>query len=364
MATFILFAAMLAFAVAALVAVPLWRKRADAQPAARGAALASVLIVVLGGAIAYLASTNYSWAPSDRAAAELDTPQTMVARLARRLEKNPDDLEGWIMLGRSYVVLEQLPLAIRAYQRADELAGGRSVEALVGMAEALAMQDDSALMGRAGQLFERALELDPQAGKALFFGAVSALRRGDLPLARSRFVSLLALEPPANVRPVLEQQIAAIDAQLGEAGGDAAAGSAAAARSDAAAIGAGAPAVRSGAPAASAASVKVRVQLAPDLVAGVPANAPLFVFVRDAVAGGPPLAVRRAQANFPQLIELDEDDMMIAGRGFSAGQKVTVVARVARGGTPTASSGDPYGELRYDVGADDIRDIVIDRVTP
>lgn len=357
MTVFILFAATLAAAVAIAIAVPLLRRRTDALPGARGTALASVLVVFIGATIIYLASTNYSWAPADRAAAAADTPQTMVSRLARKLEKNPDDLQGWIMLGRSYTVLEQLPLAIRAYQRADRLAGGRSVEALVGLAEALAMQDDNELLGRAGQLFERALELDPTAGKALFFGAVSALRRGDLPLARSRFSALLDLEPPDNVRPVLEQQIAAIDAQLAST-------DAATSGQSAAAPAAARPVGPAGARVAAAPVIKVRVRISSDLATSLPDGAPLFVFVRDASAGGPPLAVKRADARFPQVVELGSDDVMIQGRGFSAGQAVSVVARVAKGGTPTARSGDPYGELRYDVGADDIRDIVIDRVTP
>ena len=73
----------------------------------------------------------------------------------------------------------------------------------------------SELDGRAGRLFEQALALDPHSGKALFYGAAAALRRGDLPLARERFASLLALGPPPNVKPILEAQIAAIDRQLG-----------------------------------------------------------------------------------------------------------------------------------------------------
>src|ERR1700693_2809443 len=44
-----------------------------------------------------------------------------------------------------------------------------------------------------------------------------ARRRGDLLLARARFVKLLGMDPPADVRPLIEQQITAIDAKLGGA---------------------------------------------------------------------------------------------------------------------------------------------------
>jgi len=302
-------------------------------------------MLVLGAAALYATWSNWSW----RDAPPTDSPAGMVASLARKLERKPDDIEGWVMLGRSYMVLQQLPLALRAYGRADRLAEGRNVEALIGMGETLVMQDESEFVGRAGQLFDRALQIDPKSGKALFFGAVAALRRGELPVARDRFASLLALDPPENIRPLLEQQLAAIDRELGGGAGGRAAASVA-----------GGESAKAG---ENEAVVRVRVTLSPKLAANVPKDAPLFVFVRSEGAG-PPLAVKRLAQQFPQDVELGAGDAMIAGRGIEAGKQVQVIARVSLGGTPTASSGDPFGELRYDVGRDGPRDIVIDRITP
>jgi cytochrome c-type biogenesis protein CcmH len=138
----------------------------------------------------------------------------MVERLLHRLNDHPDDLAGWMMLGRSYVALQEYPLAVRAYGRADRLAGGRSAEALIGEADALIQMDDTEIEGRAGQLIERALTLDPTSPQALFFGAAVALHRGELPLARARFSRLLTLNPPASVRKILEQEITGIDQKL------------------------------------------------------------------------------------------------------------------------------------------------------
>ncbi|MGE0665972.1 MAG: c-type cytochrome biogenesis protein CcmI [Sphingomonadales bacterium] len=42
----------------------------------------------------------------------------MVQRLAARLEQTPDDLEGWLRLGRAYVVLERKNDAARAFEQA------------------------------------------------------------------------------------------------------------------------------------------------------------------------------------------------------------------------------------------------------
>jgi cytochrome c-type biogenesis protein CcmH len=111
--------------------------------------------------------------------------------------------------------------------------------------------------------------------------------------------------------------------------------------------------------------VKVRVAIAPELASKVPDGAPLFVMVRSASGGGPPLAAtRRASDRFPQLVELSDRDAMIAGRSLSSASRVTVVARVARSGDPRPQSGDLEGQVGYDVGAGQTVDLVINSIVP
>jgi cytochrome c-type biogenesis protein CcmH len=356
MAAFILLAIALAVAAVALVTVPLIIKRGDGPMPASKAALAAALVIVIGAAACYAAWSNWTWA----SAPEGNLPQDMVARLARRLEHNPQDLQGWLMLGHSYVVLEQLPLALRAYERADRLARGASVDAIVGMAEALALGDPAELDGRAGRLIERAIALDPNSGKALFYGAAAALRHGALPLARERFAKLLTLGPPPNVRPILEQQIASIDHEL--------AGGPAPQTGPAAAAGPGSPvaplAPDSPGTASAEASVRVNVVLSPKLGAPGAVSESLFVIVRDPGRPGPPLAVKRLTSHFPQRIDLTPGDSMIPERRFAAGEQVQVIARIARSGQAMGAAGDPFGEISYLVGRDGLVDVVIDRITP
>jgi cytochrome c-type biogenesis protein CcmH len=345
MVTFALLAAALALAGVLVVAVPLLRRSAAGAAPAYWAALGAAVVLVIGSAVLYVTWSNWAW----RAAPAADSPQSMVARLARQLEHDPNNLDGWLMLGRSYTVLQEYPLAIRAFQRADRLSGGKSVEALTGEAEALVMSDESELDSRAGRLIEQALTLAPDSGKALFLGAAVAARRGDLSLARTRFAKLLAMNPPENVRPMLEQQIATLDQQLAArtAGGAAAQQTATANPAD-----------------ATAPVVRVNVTLAPTLAAAGTGAAPLFVFVRDPGAGGPPLAVKRLESHFPQSVALSPADSMIPGRAFAAGQNVQVVARIARSGSPVGASGDPFGEITYHVGHDGVMSLVIDHLTP
>jgi cytochrome c-type biogenesis protein CcmH len=209
MSAFLVLASALTLGAIALIAVPLL-KRTGALPRAPGVALGAAGVIAIGAVALYGTLSNASW----QAPAPANTPQAMVGKLARRLEQAPEDLNGWLLLGRSYTVLEQFPLAARAYQRADRLAHGKNVDALIGLAEALALANEAQLNGRAGRLIEQALTLDPKSGKALYYGAAAALHRGDLALARQRFASLLALDPPENVKPILQAQIAAIDRKL------------------------------------------------------------------------------------------------------------------------------------------------------
>lgn len=331
---FVFIAGTLATLAAMVLLVPLMRRRADGKPVAMVAAMGALVAVLLGGAGLYAAFSNYRWTETTPVA---DTPAAMTAKLAQRLAREPEDLAGWLLLGRSYAELGQFPLAVRAYQRADRLADGKNAEAILGVGETLVAQDAESIRGPAGRLFEQALALDPNSGKALFYSAFAALTRGERPLARERFQRMLELNPPEAVRAILQQQIAALD------GGDAAAAE---------------PAAGEGA------RISVRVTLAPALASKVPAGATLFVAARDPQQPGPPFAVKRLPATFPVDVELSAGDAMLESRRIAAGQQLEIVARVALGGTPTASRGDPFGQVGYHVGKDGRLSIVIDKLAP
>src|SRR5215475_13759091 len=99
MVTFALLAAALTLAAVLIVAIPLLRQGGAGVAPAHWAALAAAAVLVVGSAVLYITWSNWPWHAAPVAA---DSPQSMVARLARQLEHNPDDLSGWLMLGRSY----------------------------------------------------------------------------------------------------------------------------------------------------------------------------------------------------------------------------------------------------------------------
>ena len=338
MLPFILIAGSLAAGAAVLLLLPLVRTRADSLPASGITALAVTFAILLGGIGLYTNRSSYDWGRKESAS---DTPAAQAARLAQELAAKPDDPERWLQLAGMYMQLEQFPLAQRAYQRADRLTGSQNPEAIMGVAEAMLAQDPAQLEEAAGRLFERVLELQPGNPKALFYSAFAALVRGELPLARERFQGMLAHNPPPAVRSIIEQRITEIDRVMQ-----------------------GGAAAQPAAAADKGAKIEVSVSISRELEARIPRDAILFVAARDPKAPGPPFAVKRLPAQFPVNVELTSADAMLESRRITAGQQLDVVARVSLGGTPTATSGDPYGQVSYHVGADGRLNIIIDRLAP
>jgi len=345
MGPFLVIAGLLALLACVLVVLPLVR-RPKAAPVATVAAVLAAVLVLGGSAALYATWSSWSW----KAGSSEVTPEGMVGKLARRLDKNPEDLEGWILLGRSYSQLEQYPLAVRAYQRADHLANGGNAEALTGLAEALVLGNQSDLAGRAGKLFEQALAIEPRSTKALFYAAIAAMERGEKPLARSRFMTLLAANPPPEVRTLIEQTVQNLDAAPAAEG----------AKPGAKAAAVPAPAAAS----AEVVSVKLSVTLSPAVAAKAAAGAPLFVLARTPGQRGPPLAARRLDARFPQDVELRSTDAMLSGTGFASGQELEITARISNGGSAMSTAGDPFGSIRVKAGGAGVSRIVIDQLTP
>ncbi len=355
MNVFFAVAAVMATIAAAAVALPLLRNR----PTRMSGAIAAVVVVVAAAGL-YPLWSNWNWHPpaqvqSAQARAAGPDVNAMVGALEQRLRDQPDDLKGWLMLGRSCVVLQRWDDAIAAYGHARRLDPG-DVDATLGLGEAMSLRAGSEITPAAAQLFEQALAQAPDNPKALLYGGFAALVRGDRTAARSRWQALKGLHPPAQIERVLDAQMA----ELGPAGSSAATGApgVAAARTGAASADTN---PLSGAPAS--AEVTVNIRIAPTLKSRVPSDTPLFVFARDPGSRGPPLAAKRLTSSaVGSQIHLSSADSMLPGRVLVSGQRVSITARVSFSGQPTPAAGDLYGELTYDVGRDGVRNLVIDRV--
>ena len=108
--------------------------------------------------------------------------EAMVERLAARLNENPDDVEGWKLLGRSYGALGRFPEAADAYAKAAARAP-RDAQLLADFADVLAMAHGQRLQGEPEKLVAaraRARSEEPQGARARRHRGVRAqgLRRG------------------------------------------------------------------------------------------------------------------------------------------------------------------------------------------
>lgn len=338
MSAFIIVAAVMAAIAASAVAVPLLRSK-------RSRMLGVLAAAVVTGASAglYPLWSNWDWhAPADaKAAASNPDVLAMVAKLEQHLKDEPNDLAGWLMMGRSYMTLERADDAVIAFQHANSL--GKNADAALGLGESLSVRAGGEITPQASQLFEEALQLAPDNPKALFYGGFTAALRGDTALARQRWQALKDLHPP----PQIEQML---DARLAELGPDAGTSPSPGG-------------TNASTPVSAAARVDVNISIAPALKARVAGGAPLFVFAREPGGSGPPLAAKRlTTAAIGTRVSLSAADSMIPGRVLSSGQKVSITARVSFSGQPTPAAGDLYGEAPYEVGSGGALDLVIDRV--
>lgn len=206
-------------ALLSLVAVvwltrPFWRRDAERRPMAATAMALAVLVpaLALGGYLAqgsWRTQQNVEQATAQPEQAQAQMIQGMVERLAARLKENPNDLEGWSKLGRSYSVLGRYPESAEAYARANAISKNSNAELLIGETEALAMAtEDHRLEGRPTELLTLALKAAPDDPHALWLSGLAAAQRADYKSAEQHWHRLLK-QPrlPENFRADLQQRL-------------------------------------------------------------------------------------------------------------------------------------------------------------
>lgn len=288
----------------------------------------------LAAALLYLAlGAHEAIETSSSAAVSPVTPeqfQSMTEQLAARLKEQPDDWEGWVMLGRAYKALERYEDSARAWGEAARLRP-QDANTLTDYAEALAIVKGGKLSGEPTRILERALQLDPRHQKALALAGGAAFTRGDYKAAIAYWEHLLAI---SDAEPELGPALRSAIAQARSRMGGAVAGS----------------------------KVSGTVSLAPELAARAGPDDTVFVFARSADGARAPLAVLRLQVkNLPYDFTLDDTMAMTPGANLSSASRVVVGARVSKSGEAQTSSGDLEGysaEIRP--GARGVR-VVIDR---
>jgi len=120
-----------------------------------------------------------------------------VEKLAKKLEQNPNDAQGWLMLARSYTLMERFADAASAYEHATAL-NGNDASIWADYAEASAMANGQRLAGKPTEAINRALQIDPKNQKALDLAGSAAYQSGDYQKAIDYWQKLLAQLPAGS----------------------------------------------------------------------------------------------------------------------------------------------------------------------
>lgn len=311
---------------------------ADAGHSARAA-------LVVGVAISALAVVIYAYlgtpagidpvappAASPEHALNREQVQSMVDRLATRLQTQPNDVDGWIMLARSLTTLRQYPQAVEAYARATAIRAD-DPQLLADFADTLAMARGRRIAGEPEALAMRALAIDPRYPKALALAGSAAFERGDYGTAISRWQTLLGVVPEGSdmARSVQGSIADARRRSVLQAGTQASGTSQPAAATDAAGP-------------ASSTAIDGEVTLSPEIASAVSGSDTIFVIARPTDGGRVPVAVlKRPVGAWPLRFRLDDSASMNPAQPLSSAGKVVLLVRVSKSGTPGAQPGDLEG---------------------
>lgn len=301
------------------------------------AAIAVVMAVPLVSVSLYLALGNrQGLEPTAQASAQQGAPhqlskeqiESMVARLAQRLESTPDDGEGWIMLARTYNALGRFGEAAAAFAKA-EAKFPQDAQFLADYADTLAMAQGQRLEGRPEILIQRALKADANNIKALALAGTVEFEKRNFGKAIEHWRQILSLLPAdSEMGNSVRASIQEAQDKLGQGGVKQSAPLATAKEKTAA---------RSG-------SVSGTVKLAAAVAARAAPDDTVFMLARPAQGSRMPLAATRVKVkDLPFAFSFDDSMVMNPSSKISDFAEVVVAARVSKSGNVMPQPGDLEG---------------------
>lgn len=275
--------------------------------------------------------------PHDFSPAQMEE---MLNAFAAKLESEPDNIEGRLMLARSYAQIGKYPQAAAAYEKILARIPDEA-NVLADYADLVAMMQDGNLAGRPMELVERALKADPTHWKALALAGTYAFEKQDYAQAEAYWTKMKATVPPdSEIARSIDGSIAEARARAGKE--------------------TNLPAPAAGMP-VSDAKIGGTVSLAPEFASKVSPGDTVLIFARLPDGAGTPIVLLRKKAgDLPITFELDDSMAMMPGASLATAGAVKVVARLSKNGVAMAQAGDIEGVSgTVKVGARDVR-IVLD----
>lgn len=315
--------------------------RAIGRPDALSHAVPAATVAVMPGA-----------ADGQKTSMDMDAA---IASLRAKLDRNPADPDGWLLLGRAYQSVGRNDEGGKAFGKAYELAPERP-DIEIAYAESIALTSPTRRIdGKPLQMIRHAMRSDPENQDGLWLIGMSDYQNGRYAEAIASWEKIRKqLGPDSDVLESVNNMIGDAQAHLR---GNPATGTATAAASRAGGADAGA---------ADGPSLRVRVALGKTRQEQVSPGDTVFVFAK--AIGGPqmPLAIRRLQVSeLPATVELTDADAMMPDMRLSKFERVTVTARISRTGDASPRSGDlQSAAVAAAAGQGEAIELSIDRVLP
>lgn len=250
--------------------------------------------------------------------------EAMLERVRQRLRDNPEDAQGWFILGRTLMSMKQIGEAVTAFQRTYDLVG-EDPSIMFTLADALALQNKGSMAGEPTQLVKRGLELAPQDPTGMWLAGLAAEQRKEYKVAHKYWSDMLPLiaddtESSAEIHRllvVLEKRDSTIQS------------------------------VATTAAMPTAASISLKVDLDASLRDQAAPGDSVFVYAK-AMQGPPmPLAVKRMTvSDLPASVSLSDSDAMMPTMKLSSFKQVIIGARISKSGNPVAQPGDLFVEMK------------------
>jgi len=267
--------------------------------------------------------------------------EAAIAQLAEKMKQDPDNAEGWALLGRAYKSTRRFAEARDALKRAHDLLPD-DADLMVEYAETLVLSSsDHRIQGEALDLIEKAIQTNPQNQKGLWLAGIADSQAGKYAEAVKKWNTLLPLLPPgSNVADSVQEQIAQAEALRDDKPLPASSAQPPAEISKAAAA-AEAGANEAQAAATSGPRILVTVALDPRLKDKVAPGDTLFVFAKAASGPPMPLAIAKlSAAQLPASVTLTDAMSMMPNMNLSAFAQIVIGARISKSGQAIAQSGD------------------------
>jgi len=280
--------------------------------------------------------------------------EAMVINLEAKLKQNPDDLEGWRMLGRSYLVLKRFNDAVDAYAKANEISNGANPDILISYGEAKGLSAGNSFDESSMLLFEKALKIDPNNERGLWYAGLAAYQLQNYK-SSVEYLEKLLKQVPSDQKDVRTALVKYLNDAKKKAGIEIVEDSIT--TNDSAIV----TQVSD-----NQSKITVNVMLSDELQNTFMNTDTLFIYARAMKGPKMPLAlVRMTVGDLPVTVTLDDSVSMMPGMTLSSLDQVEIIARISKSGQAVKQSGDLFGSVQsVKTDHSETVDVVISELVP